>query len=117
MSLKPEDIVDVHAWHAMLDSQGVHRAKAFPANATIHSTVSVAWFMEDQLTDTQCLTPAEMAGLRRAFERYGTGDGFWLNYKAILDEVSHRDGCDWKVVNKEMQAAFREWSKEDPHFL
>ena len=69
--------------------------------------------MEDQLTDTQCLTPAEMAGLRRAFERYGTGDGFWLNYKAILDEVSHRDGCDWKVVNKEMQAAFREWSKED----
>ena len=73
--------------------------------------------MEDRFVNTQCLTPDELAALRRAYERYGTGDGFWMNYTAILDKATVRDGCDWKVVNDEMRLAFLEWAKEDPQFL
>ena len=66
---------------------------------------------------TQCLTPPELAQLRRAFERYGTGDGFWLAYTDILDAATNRLGCDRKIVNDEMREAFRKWAKEDPQFL
>ena len=65
----------------------------------------------------QCLTPPELAQLRRAFERYGTGDGFWLTYTDILDAATNRLGCDRNIVNEEMRDAFRKWAKEDPQFL
>lgn len=72
--------------------------------------------MNDSATTT-CLTPAELAELRRAFERYGTGDGFWINYTTILDKATAREGCDRHLANDEMRAAFRKWAKEDPRFL
>lgn len=74
-------------------------------------------FLMNAATSTYCLTPSELQELRRAYEQYGTGDGFWLNYTAILDAASKRLGCDRKIVNDEMQEAFRKWAKEDPQFL
>jgi len=66
---------------------------------------------------TQCVTPSELAQLRLAFERYGTGDGFWISYTEILDAATTRLGCDRQTVNEEMREAFRKWAKEDPQFL
>ena len=72
--------------------------------------------MNESATAT-CLTAAELAELRRAFERYGTGDGFWHNYTTILDKAALREGCDRNLANEEMKAAFRKWAKDDPQFL
>ena len=68
-------------------------------------------------TSTQCLTLSELAQLRLAFERYGTGDGFWLAYTDILDAATNRLGCDRNIVNEEMRNALRKWAREDPQFL
>jgi len=65
----------------------------------------------------RCISDAELTALRQAFERYGSGDGFWMAFTEVMDQAVTRLGCDRQIVVDEMRGAFQEWSKEDPQFL
>lgn len=64
-----------------------------------------------------CLSDDELTALRQAFERYGSGDGFWMAFTEIMDQAVTRLGCDRHFVVDEMRGAFHEWAKADPQFL
>jgi len=72
--------------------------------------------MPDPSVD-RCLSDDELSALRQAFERYGSGDGFWMAFETIMEQAVTRLGCDRKIVVDEMRAAFDEWSRSDPQFL
>lgn len=65
----------------------------------------------------RCLTDEELNALRQAFERYGSGDGFWMAFTEIMEQAVTRLGCDRQIVIDEMRAAFHRWSSNDPQFL
>lgn len=94
-----------------------HRHPA-PTSATIRpSDPRTVKFLEARVTTPKCLTNDDLATLRQAFERYGTGDGFWMNYQDVLDAAILRDGCDWETVHDEMRTAYKKWAGEDAEFL